>query len=114
MWRLIVLRSRDNGKSAFIRHSAGGVLNRKLSSPPSFPGSGRIVTRHGFSFALALLGCLVIACAPCASAMRSPMEAGPVTVSVDDRERRDADRQRDCHPQPEFNSAQTAGRHLSE
>jgi hypothetical protein len=81
---LIVLRSPDNGKSAFIRHSAGGVLNRKLSSPPSFPGSGRIVTRHGFSFALALLGCLIIACAPRASAMRSPMEAGPVTVSVDE------------------------------
>jgi FecR protein len=98
MWRLIVLRSRDNGKSAFIRHSAGGVLNRKLSSPPSFPGSGRIVTRHGFSFALALLGCLVIACAPCASAMRSPMEAGPVTVSVD--EMSDATRLAQTQPPP--------------
>jgi hypothetical protein len=79
---LIVLRSRDNEESAFIRHSAGVVLNRKLSQPFSFRGSGRIVTRRRFSFALSLLGCLMLACAPRASAMRSSMEAGPVPLSV--------------------------------
>jgi FecR protein len=79
---LIVLRSRDNEESAFIWHSAGVVLNRKLSQPFSFRGSGRIVTRRRFSFALSLLGCLMLACAPRASAMRSSMEAGPVPLSV--------------------------------
>jgi hypothetical protein len=92
------LRLHDNRKSAFIRRSAGGVLNRKLSSPPSFPGSGRIVTRHGFAFALSLLGCLIIACAPRASAMRSPMEVRPVTVSVD--EMSDATRLAQNQPPP--------------
>lgn len=40
------------------------------------------MTRHRFSFALPLLGCLMLACAPGASAMRSPAEVGSVPVSA--------------------------------
>ncbi len=40
------------------------------------------MTRHRFSFALSLLGCLMLACAPRASAMRSPAEIGSVPVSA--------------------------------
>jgi hypothetical protein len=58
------------------------VLNRKLPPPLSFRGSGRIVTRRRFSFALSLLGCLMLACAAPACAMRSSIEVGPMPISV--------------------------------
>jgi FecR protein len=40
------------------------------------------VTRHRLSFAFSLLGCLMLACAPRASAMRSSIEVGPVPLAA--------------------------------
>src|ERR1700736_5514765 len=80
---LHVLAYNMNGVGrAFIPHSACMVLNRKLPPPLSFRGSGRTVTRRRFSFALSLLGCLMLACAAPASAMRSSIEVGPMPISV--------------------------------
>jgi hypothetical protein len=47
-----------------------------------FGDRARIVTRHRLSFAFSLLGCLMLACAPRASAMWSSIEVGPVPLSA--------------------------------
>jgi hypothetical protein len=64
---------------AFSRRSAARFLNRENLS-----GSGAIVTKHRLSYAVGLLGFLVLGGSD-VGAMPSPLEAGPLRLAVDAR-----------------------------
>src|ERR1700722_14035681 len=65
--------------SSFSRRSAARFLNRE-----NLPGSGVIVTKHRFSYAIGLLGFLVLGGSN-AFAMPSPLDAAPSRLAVDAR-----------------------------
>src|ERR1700716_3277495 len=71
------------GPFTFIRHSAGGVLNRKSAIADFNPIQDSSVIRRRFSFAAWLLACFILGGAPNAFAIPSPVEAhAPLSVDA--------------------------------